>query len=593
MYRNFPGAIALLQDGPVGIVVSRMSDGVILETNVAFLRMIGYEANEVQGHTIAELNIPVDFTARDDVVADIKSNGHAFDFPFKVRSKSGNISTVRCSAIVIDVAGEVCILTVIHLSKSAASTLDTHRNDAAQLDEIEESAGVGFWDFDAPSAQVRWSYGMESIYGLPRGGFNGTQEDLLGRIHPDDFKATVEKRQDSFREKRAFDIQFRIVRPDGSVRWVVSRGSPRFDATGTFVGASGLQIDVTNQVVTDDALRLHARVMENMAEGVVTVDADTRNILSANRRFEEMLGYAQGALIGLPIHTVNAANGREPVEVADEIIGQLKAHGVWRGEVKNLCANGTEIWCSCTVSETKLSDNKAAWIYVHTDITERRLVEEDRDRALAQLQRMSFNYQDSLEAERAALALDVHEKLFTSLTGIETKLAELTGTLRLRAPDLAEVAQQLRVAIQATQTAAQNIATQLRPSLLDDMGLTEACRWYINDWSETTGIPVTSRLNALKTEPCPNVAIDMFRSLQELLKNVALHSRATKAHVALSDGKFEIKLRVQDNGQGFDEELNAGGFGLLGVRERARHRGGDIELETSPVGTQVTITMRR
>jgi PAS domain S-box-containing protein len=591
MRRNFPGAIALLDDGPVGIIVSRMSDGVVLETNAACLRLIGYTAHEVVGHTAVELGLWDDITARSELLARVKKFGYAFDFPFTFRGKSGKVLSVRCSAMVIEVADEVCILSILKIPSTVATSLATHRDEISQLDSIEVAAGIGFWDFDALSKQVRWSYGMEAIYGLSKGDFKGIEDDLFARIHPDDVTTTLEKRRAAFLQKNPFDIKFRVLRSDGTVRWVVSRGSPRFDASGHFIGASGLQIDVTNQTSIDDEMRLNALVMENMAEGVLTVDKETGKILSANSRFEQMLGYAVGALKGQPIHTINAPSERDPIEVADAIMGELRSHGVWRGELKNLCANGREIWCSCTVSELTLTDKKKVWIGVHTDITERRDAQDERDKLLSELQRMSFNYQDSLEAERAAVAQRLHEELGRYLIGLKTKVVALSLALKTCDPELVDAAEQLLRETQKTQIVANEIATRLRPSILDDMGLAEACRWYINDWSEKNGIPVTSRIGSLKIKPCPHVATDIFRALQELLKNVIKHSKATKVHVSLSEGKTEIKLRVQDNGSGFDAGQKTLGFGLLGVRERVNHRRGAMGIETSPLGTQVTITM--
>jgi PAS domain S-box-containing protein len=154
------------------------------------------------------------------------------------------------------------------------------------------------------------------------------------------------------------------------------------------------------QLQREQQTRLQALVMNNMAEGVVLVSAASGSILHANPRFEHMLGYASGQLAGLPIAVINARSDRDPVAVADAIISELRQHGQWRGEVKNCCADGREIWTSCTVSELHFEGLGAVWVAVHSDINDKRLAQDARAAALEQLRRLTLNVQDSIEAER-------------------------------------------------------------------------------------------------------------------------------------------------------------------------------------------------
>lgn len=341
----------------------------------------------------------------------------------------------------------------------------------------------------------------------------------------------------------------------------------------------------------EQQIRLQAQVMRNMAEGVVLVSAGTCTILYANPRFEHMLGYAAGQLAGLPVSRINARSDQDPVAVADGIIAELRQHGEWRGEVKNLCANGREIWTSSTVSEMHFEGLGAVWVGVHSDINERRLAQDARAEALAQLRRLSLNVQDSIEAERLGVSRDVHDQLGAALTGMRMKLqalaARLQGGAAVQAGELLALAETAR----GTQLAARAICTRLRPQMLDDLGLVQACRWYLKDWSAQVGIAAKGRFTALAQEPDGNVATDMFRVMQELLTNVARHSGATQVKVHFSGGPAGLRLRLQDNGHGFATEQATPGFGLLGMRERVRHHGGTLELQSGAGGTCVTVRM--
>lgn len=464
--------------------------------------------------------------------------------------------------------------------------------EVANLDRAEEIAGIGFWDFDTRSGEVRWSYGMEAIYGLPKGGFKGTAEDFICRIHPDDVARNLQESQQALDQRSHFDIRFRILRPDGSERWVSSRGAGRFGADGSHLGGSGFQIDITEQVQREQQLQLQAKVITTMAEGLLLVKAEDATILYANPRVEAMLGYAKNALQGVPIATINALSDRDPQVVADAIIGQLHAHGHWRGEVKNRCADGREIWTSCTVSELRYAGLGKIWVSVHTDINDKRLAQDAREEAMVALQRLSLNIQDSLEAERLAVSRDVHDQLGAALTGMRMQLEALAAKLAPLSPALAQDAMAIFDAASQTQRAARDICSRLRPALLDDLGLGEACRWYLKEWAQQSGLQVRTRLSRLAQEPDMAIATDMFRVLQELLTNIARHASARTVRVTLSASATALTLRVQDDGQGFAVAQRTQGFGLMGIRERVRHHGGDLQIASGAHGTRTTATMQ-
>jgi PAS domain S-box-containing protein len=467
-----------------------------------------------------------------------------------------------------------------------------HRFFLTHQELAEETAKMGVWDMDAASGKVDWSYGMELIYGLPKGGFKGTVQDFIQRIHPDDVARNLRESQQALDAKQPFDITFRILRADGAVRWVNSRGSARWGYQGAFLGACGIQLDISEQVERDQQMRLQAQVIANMAEGVVMVQADSGTIAYANPRFEQMLGFARGGMVGLHISAINAHADQSPQEVARFIMAELHRHGQWRGEVKNRCADGRELWTTCTVSEFVREDLGKVWISVHTDINDQRQAQHARDEALAQLRRLSLNIQDSIEAERLAVSREVHDQLGAALTGMRMQLEALAAQAAPQSAALASHLLDLAHTARSTQLAARDICTRLRPQILDDVGLVEACRWYARDWSASVGIAVQGRFAKLRAEPDGKVATDMFRVMQELLTNVAQHAGASRVQISLSGGAAALKLRVQDDGHGFVPGQVAHGFGLMGIRERVRHHAGQLLLDSGATGTTVRVSMQ-
>jgi PAS domain S-box-containing protein len=150
--------------------------------------------------------------------------------------------------------------------------------------------------------------------------------------------------------------------------------------------------DITERKEAEQKLRLQSEIAENMFEGVVLTRASDGVIVYANPRFEEMLGYGSGELIGKNIATVNApTNGKSPEEIAREIQTTLKETSVWTGEVLNVKKDGTPIWCRANVSTLESSQYGEIWVDTHEDITERKRAEEalresvERERLLADL----------------------------------------------------------------------------------------------------------------------------------------------------------------------------------------------------------------
>jgi signal transduction histidine kinase len=305
-----------------------------------------------------------------------------------------------------------------------------------------------------------------------------------------------------------------------------------------------------------------------------------------------MLGYASGNMVGLHVAAINAPTALSPQAVAQNIMAAMHRHGLWHGEVKNLCADGRQIWTRCAVSEFVHEELGKVWIGVHTDINAQRQAQLARDEALAQLRRLSLNIQDSIEAERLAVSREVHDQLGAALTGMRMQLEAMAAQLGPQGGRLAVQLLEVARTARSTQLAAREICTRLRPQVLDDVGLVEACRWYARDWSARVGIPVRSRFATLKTEPSSKAATDMFRVMQELLTNVAHHAGASAVQLSLSGGAAGLTLRVQDNGHGFEPGQATAGFGLMGVRERVRQHAGRFTLDSGAGGTTVRVSMQ-
>ncbi|MDQ5986224.1 MAG: Sensor histidine kinase RcsC [Syntrophus sp. SKADARSKE-3] len=173
------------------------------------------------------------------------------------------------------------------------------------------------------------------------------------------------------------NLEFRISCKNGDKKWAEVFWHPIFDENGASLGHRSSIRDITERKKMEESLRLSNEIMSNMSEGIVLTSAGDRAIIYANPKFEQMFGYEPDELRGKDISVVNAPLDKSPEAIADEIQSAVQQNGVWNGEVRNRKKDGTPFWCYANVSTFKHSVHGDVWVSVHTDITERKRVEEE------------------------------------------------------------------------------------------------------------------------------------------------------------------------------------------------------------------------
>jgi signal transduction histidine kinase len=208
------------------------------------------------------------------------------------------------------------------------------------------------------------------------------------------------------------------------------------------------------------------------------------------------------------------------------------------------------------------------------------------------LRRLAAHLISVREEERAHIAREIHDELGQVLTGIKMEVGWLAK--RLKEPELLEKTDSMSKLIDSTVQTVRKIATGLRPEMLDDMGLVAAIGWQAKDFQKRTGIRCRVKLPPETTKLDIDVATTAFRIFQEILTNVARHSRATRVDIDLGVTDEQVGLEVHDNGVGIAESDLHGrkSLGLLGMHERALLFGGEVSITGSPGhGTRVAVTI--
>ena len=229
-------------------------------------------------------------------------------------------------------------------------------------------------------------------------------------------------------------------------------------------------------------------------------------------------------------------------------------------------------------------------------VLERKQAQDESERSKNQLRKLYHRLEQVREEERTRTAREVHDHLSQLLTTVKLELSLLGGKLSQYNPTIQRLTKQLiEMSDEAIQTV-KRISMDLRPPILDDLGIAEAINWQAREFSKRTGISCEFKNGLGGFEPTLERSTTLFRIFQETLTNIVRHADASKVCVKLQNNSNSIILQIKDNGCGitFEQISSLRSLGLLGMRERAMAWGGNVSIQGIPdIGTIVTINIQK
>jgi PAS domain S-box-containing protein len=231
-------------------------------------------------------------------------------------------------------------------------------------------------------------------------------------------------------------------------------------------------------------------------------------------------------------------------------------------------------------------------VHITSDITERMQAEKELQSSREQLRNLTVHLESVREQERTKIAREIHDELAQDLTALKMDLSWLENRLPRDQMQLGVKTRSMGGLIDTIIQTVKRISAELRPGVLDDLGLVAAIEWQAEEFQERTGITCRVTVDPVDLTVEKDCSTAIFRIFQETLTNIARHAGASRITVKIKKKAGTLTLRVTDNGAGItDEQINdSKSFGLIGMRERVHPWGGQVRIKGTPgEGTSVEV----
>ncbi len=394
---------------------------------------------------------------------------------------------------------------------------------------------------------------------------------------------------------RSLTFESELACKDGSTIWVEVMASFAFDAGGVPVGIVGVTRDISERKRAEESIRqreeIYRTIFENTGTAMVITESDTVISLT-NDEFEKLSGYTKGELEG-------KRSWKE--FVAPEDIERLaEYHTLRRNDPLSTprkydfrFMNRQGLIKDVFATVTVIPGTTRAVISL-LDITETKKASEELRISREQLRNLHKHSQDVRERERTRVAREIHDELGQVLTALKMDLSYLAKKLPQNLPSLRTKTNLMLRFIDMTIQSVKRITMDLRPGLLDHLGLVAAIEWQAEEFQKRTGIRYSITVDPEDILLNPDRSTSIFRIFQETLTNIARHAHATEIKISLLEKNGILELTVSDNGIGIskDQIENAKSFGLMGIKERAYFSGGQAKIHGQKgKGTTVQVSI--
>ncbi|MDD5245712.1 MAG: PAS domain S-box protein, partial [Syntrophorhabdaceae bacterium] len=595
-----------------GILILNADTGQIEDINPFLADMLGYTREECLDKKLWDIGAFQDIKTSKSVFEELQRTGYVRYEDMSLVTKDGRDIAVEFVGHIytVDHAKVIqCTIRNITESKEVKKYLKL-MNERFAL--ATHASGIGIWDWNVFSNTLVWDDRMFELYGIARDSFPDCVEAWQNSLHPDDRTEALEASQKALRGENEYDTEFRILTPDGAVKYIKAYGKVLRDSKDRPLRMIGINYDITTFRQAEKMLReseeRHRSYIDVTGQlgWVTNVDGEVEGDMPSWRKYtgqnyEEIVGLGWSKALhpddlehalqawARALATKKDYETEYRVRRHDGVYRHFMARGVpviredgsvreWVGtciEITERKQMEEELRKSHVELERRVEERTAQLSesnrQLQKEITRCKIIENELNQSQKRLRYLSDHLQRVGEKERALLARELHDELGQVLTGMKMDVSWIAKRLPEDNMLVMERIRSLLAVIDKVIKNIQRMSMELRPVALDDFGLNEAIRIMIKDFEKNTDIAFTFIPEPQDMILGREIATEVFRIFQEGVTNVVRHADARNVTVFLRKKRDRLVMEIRDDGKGIakSEILHPRSIGITGMRERA------------------------
>ena len=570
-------------------------NGRLISVNSQACAMLGYDnPAELLNKSVLELIPP---SERVNADTSILKNRIIRNVEYTMLKRNGEPVDVELSATVTSdkegqTAGLVCVARDVTKRKQAERIL---RDSEERFRQLADNIREVFWMTDVTKKQMIYvSSAYEEVWGRAVKTLYSSPQDWIDAVHPEDRPRILDAALNK-QISGKYDEVYRIIRPDGSTRWIQDRAFPIQDEAGKVYRLVGVAEDITERKQVWDALRENearkSAIMRVALDAIFTIE-HTGRIIELNAAAESIFTRARARLIGENILEIIPPSLRPWFQdgLANHFSGEKGPAVGSRIEMPVLRADKSRFYAEFTVTRIKLKGEPTFTVYIR-DITQRKRAEEE-------LRSLPQRIIKAQEVERSRVARELHDGVNQIIASVKMRIRNARESLLPVQAATREILGRCDKLLTDALEENRRIAHNLHPADLNNLGFSSACNNLCKEFQSRTNLKVLCVITLPANHRLPpGIELTLFRIVQEAINNIEKYAHAENVSLKVGLQNGSIRLKIQDDGRGFDvKKTHSGtrekghGLGLTNMRERALSLGGTCEILSTPKnGTTITV----
>ena len=576
-----------------GILVLNADTGEITDINPFLTELLGITHREITGKKLCEIDLFKDIPESDILFNKLQNNKYFRHDNLRLKTAGGRV-------IPVELVGNT-------YSEDNTKMIQCNIRDICDCKKLEETLSNSeqkYRDLFQHSCEAIIISGPDSrlidanpaavkMFGLK------SREDMLG-IPAVKLYANPEQRASIINKLYAkghyenFEVE--LIKQDGSGQhiFVLANSLLYKDEQGQILRVESLLSDITERKQIEEALRQNienfSALAENASDGIVIATGEEGRYVYANKRASEITRYTIDEL--LERRARDLVNPDEYQKVLERYRKRIAGLNVIKPyEITLIVKDGTKVQIEVSPSIT-IWQKQPADMVIFRDITKRRQFEQELKHSHNTLRDLSMHIEETREKERAKIVRNLHDDLGQRLTALNIDLNWMKNKLAESQPEIRNKLNSMAELIMDTIASIKTISSELRPRILDDLGLIAAIEWQLEEFEKRTGISYELTITPEEFILSSEISILIFRIVQETLTNIARHANATLVKIDFAKNENTMQLIVNDNGRGIKKaEINdPKSFGIIGMKERVKSIGGSFHIQGAEgKGTKIMI----